>query len=52
MAEPASALMFLIGLVFTVCCCMAGIAAVCKWIGWAPVNLTVNIHNHYPDPDQ
>lgn len=25
-----------------------GIAGICKWLNWAPVNLTVNIH-HYQD---
>jgi len=24
-----------------------GIATVCRWIGWAPVNLNVHIHNHF-----
>lgn len=27
----------------------AGFAAACRWLEWAPVNITVNVHNH-PTP--
>jgi len=27
----------------------AGFAFACKWLGWAPVNITVHVHN-FPPP--
>ena len=30
----------------------AGFAGICKLLGWAPVNMTVNITNKYSDDEQ
>jgi hypothetical protein len=26
-----------------------GAAVVCRWMQWAPINFTANIHNHHDD---
>lgn len=28
----------------------AGFALACRWLEWAPVNITVNLHNNLDDP--
>lgn len=50
MAETAHALLVLIGAAFASMVCGGalafGIATVCRWMEWAPVNTTVNIYNN------
>lgn len=50
MIESFQALAVLAGLIFTVSCCAAGavaaVAMTCRWLGWAPVNMTIHIHIH------
>ena len=50
MEDPVKAILWLIGLMFTVGCCGAafafGWAIVGRWFKWAPVNLTVNIQDY------
>lgn len=46
MADPVQAILVLVGAVFAVGCCAAGltfaVAMVCRWLEWSPVNITVN----------
>jgi len=53
MEDVFRAILCLIGLCFTVGCSAAafaiGWAVVGRWLEWAPINMTVNIHNHYDD---
>jgi hypothetical protein len=50
MANPVEALLILIGACFAAGAVGAsfifGVALVCRWMGWAPVNTTVHIHYH------
>jgi hypothetical protein len=50
MEDPVKALLWLAGICFTVACCggslMLGMALVGRWLGWAPVNLTVNLNDY------
>lgn len=48
--NPVEAILILVGAVFAVSCCFAGIAfavcLVCRWMEWSPVNLTVNLYDY------
>lgn len=49
MPDFVQAILVAVGFCFIVGCSGAafafGVATVCRWLGWAPVNLTVNITN-------
>lgn len=53
MANPVEALLVLAGACFAAGAIGAsfvfGIALVCRWMAWAPVNTTVHIHYHESD---
>lgn len=55
MANPVEALLILIGACFSAGAIGAsfvfGIALVCRWMGWAPVNTAVHVHYHEASDD-
>ena len=55
MANPVEALLILAGACVSSAAIGAsfifGVAMVCRWLEWAPVNTTVNISYHGPDAD-
>jgi hypothetical protein len=55
MADPIEALLILAGACVSSAAIGAsfvfGVAMVCRWLEWAPVNTTVNIYNKWPSDD-
>jgi hypothetical protein len=51
--EMVHAVLVAIGLAFMVGLCAAsatlGVVLVCRWLAWAPINITINVNN-YVDP--
>lgn len=50
MSDPFQAVLILAGAVFAIGCCTAGMmfaaCLVCRWMNWAPVNLTINLNDY------
>lgn len=50
MANPVDAILILIGAAFAMGCGAAAmtfaVCLVCRWMEWAPINLTVNLNDH------
>jgi UPF0716 family protein affecting phage T7 exclusion len=52
--EMVHAVLVAIGLAFMVGLCAAsaalGAALVCRWLKWAPINITINVNNYGEPP--
>lgn len=50
MTNPIEAFLVLVGVAFSLMVCGGaltfGVATVCRWMVWAPINTTININNY------
>lgn len=50
MSDAIQALSVLIGVAFSLMVCGGaltfGVATICRWMAWAPINTTININNY------
>jgi hypothetical protein len=53
MSDAIHAILILTGAAFSMMVCGAaltfGVGSVCRWMKWAPINMTVNINNYGDD---